>query len=217
MTYRKSSEAGAALTDQPSPHQAWAKATCSDTRSAAVTYPKALHSICYDRIREAPCKLWFEVHLCSGIVDQSRRSTLHLCEVVKRCQRCKVSTVMYHATLQGSSSLIGRQQHVLCTQRCPNLRPRLAVLAASRVQHRQLSRATEAKYRCHSREARVCRAAQSEASIDQDSDLVGEDAAYFDVKQQTTKKWTVFTALLVGVLGLIYVVCHPKSFSVCTV
>ena len=51
-----------------------------------------------------------------------------------------------------------------------------------------------------------CQAAQSEASIDQDADLVGEDAAFFDVKKQTTKSWTLFTGLLIGVLGLIYVV-----------
>ncbi len=52
----------------------------------------------------------------------------------------------------------------------------------------------------------VCRASQPEASIDQDSDLVGEDAAFFDVEKQTTKSWTLFTGLLLGVLGLIYVV-----------
>ena len=51
-----------------------------------------------------------------------------------------------------------------------------------------------------------CQAAQSDASIDQEADLVGEDAAFFDVEQQTTKSWTLFTGLLVGVLGLIYVV-----------
>ena len=51
----------------------------------------------------------------------------------------------------------------------------------------------------------LCKAAQPEASVDQD-DLVGEDAAYFDVEKQTTKSWTLFTGLLVGVLGLIYVV-----------
>lgn len=36
--------------------------------------------------------------------------------------------------------------------------------------------------------------------------MVGEDAAFFDVEQQTTKSWTLFTGLLIGVLGLIYVV-----------
>ena len=52
----------------------------------------------------------------------------------------------------------------------------------------------------------ICRASQPEASIDQDSDLVGEDAAFFDVEKQTTKSWTLFTGLLLGVLGLMYVV-----------
>ena len=51
-----------------------------------------------------------------------------------------------------------------------------------------------------------CQASQSEASIDKDADLVGEDAAFFDVEKQTTKSWTLFTGLLLGVLGLIYVV-----------
>lgn len=50
------------------------------------------------------------------------------------------------------------------------------------------------------------KAAPSEASYDQDDDLIGEDAAFFDVQRQTTKSWTTFTALLVGVLALIYVV-----------
>lgn len=50
-----------------------------------------------------------------------------------------------------------------------------------------------------------CQAAQSDASVDQEAGLVGEDAAFFDVEQQTTKSWTLFTGLLIGVLGLIYV------------
>lgn len=36
--------------------------------------------------------------------------------------------------------------------------------------------------------------------------MVGEDAASFDVKQQTTQSWALFTVLLTGVLGLIYLV-----------
>ena len=64
----------------------------------------------------------------------------------------------------------------------------------------------------------MCRAAQSEASldVDQDGDLVGEDAAFFDVEKQTTKSWTLFTGLLVGVLGLVYVVrpSMPASLAV---
>lgn len=36
--------------------------------------------------------------------------------------------------------------------------------------------------------------------------LVGEDAAAFSLEQQTVKSWTIFFALLTGVLGLIYAV-----------
>ena len=116
---------------------------------------------------------------------------------------------MTFGTLQCSSHLsggwAGRKQPVLGAHRCPSLRLGSSAFSACRNQHRQLARAVEV--RGNSRTAQVlCKAAQSEASIDQDTDLVGEDAAYFDVKQQTTKKWTLFTALLVGALGLIYVV-----------
>ena len=72
----------------------------------------------------------------------------------------------------------------------------------------------------------VCRASQPQPSID-DADLVGEDAAFFDVEKQTTKSWTLFTGLLLGVLGLIYVVrpavqpemdyaiAHPRYIKIC--
>ncbi|KAK9812970.1 hypothetical protein WJX72_006637 [[Myrmecia] bisecta] len=36
-------------------------------------------------------------------------------------------------------------------------------------------------------------------------ELVGEDAAFFDVSQQSVQSWTIFSALLAGVLALIYV------------
>jgi zeta-carotene isomerase len=45
---------------------------------------------------------------------------------------------------------------------------------------------------------------QQVASSDDTQLLVGEDAAAFDVSQQTTKSWVLFTGLLGGVLGLIY-------------
>ena len=35
---------------------------------------------------------------------------------------------------------------------------------------------------------------------------MGEDAAYFDVAQQSTGKWAFFTAELAIVLGIMYVV-----------
>jgi len=52
------------------------------------------------------------------------------------------------------------------------------------------------------------RAAQEEAEEAQQTKLglVGEDAAAFDVSQQSTKSWALFTGLLTGVLGLLYVV-----------
>ena len=57
-----------------------------------------------------------------------------------------------------------------------------------------------------------CHASWSDSSVD-DGDLVGEDAAFFDVKAQTTKSWTVFTGLLVAVLALIYVVRSSAQTS----
>ena len=116
---------------------------------------------------------------------------------------------MASGPLQCSSHLscgwAGRKRPIFSAHHCPALRVRSSAFSACRTQHRQLARAVE--LRGNGRTAQVlCKAAQSEASIDQDTDLVGEDAAYFDVKQQTTKKWTLFTALLIGVLGLIYVV-----------
>ena len=41
--------------------------------------------------------------------------------------------------------------------------------------------------------------------------LVGEDAAYFDVQQQSTPKWALFTAELAVVLGIMYVVGNKHS------
>lgn len=39
---------------------------------------------------------------------------------------------------------------------------------------------------------------------------MGEDAAYFDVEQQSTGKWVFFTVELAVVLGIMYVV-GPSS------
>jgi len=50
----------------------------------------------------------------------------------------------------------------------------------------------------------------------QREELVGEDAAYFDVEQQSTGKWVFFTVELAVVLGIMYVVCPSsqlKAFS----
>lgn len=46
----------------------------------------------------------------------------------------------------------------------------------------------------------------SQGSQPPDSALVGEDAAYFAVDQQSTGKWAFFTAELALVLGILYVV-----------
>ena len=116
-----------------------------------------------------------------------------------------------HCSTHKSCVWLGRKQPVLTLHRCQPLRSRPSAFNARHVQRKQLARAAEVS--SHARKAQVsCNAAQSEASIDQDTDLIGEDAAYFDVKQQTTKKWTLFTALLVGVLGLIYVVSYCSMF-----
>lgn len=56
----------------------------------------------------------------------------------------------------------------------------------------------------------------------QKEELVGEDAAYFDVEQQSTGKWVFFTVELAVVLGIMYVVSfietpedrqHPQSID----
>lgn len=96
-----------------------------------------------------------------------------------------------------------RSQAVNVTRGCFASRPQ--VLCRTRVQRESYSRPLSTSRPAQSRHQK-CQVAQSEASIDQDSNLVGEDAAFFDVKQQTTKSWTLFTGLLIGVLGLIYVV-----------
>ena len=107
------------------------------------------------------------------------------------------------ASRQPPAVHILRSQAVNVTRGCFALRPR--ALRRTRVQRESCSRSLSTSRPTQSRQ-HICQAAQSEASIDQDSDLVGEDAAFFDVKQQTTKSWTLFTGLLIGVLGLIYVV-----------
>ena len=45
----------------------------------------------------------------------------------------------------------------------------------------------------------------------QKEELVGEDAAYFDVEQQSTGKWVFFTVELAVVLGIMYVVSPPDA------
>jgi hypothetical protein len=46
----------------------------------------------------------------------------------------------------------------------------------------------------------------------QEAALVGEDAAYFAVEQQSTGKWVFFTAELAIVLAIMYVVRHLDNF-----
>ena len=43
--------------------------------------------------------------------------------------------------------------------------------------------------------------------------LVGEDAAYFDVQQQSTPRWAFFTAELAVVLGIMYVVSDRPTLA----
>ena len=45
----------------------------------------------------------------------------------------------------------------------------------------------------------------------QKDELIGEDAAYFDVEQQSTGKWVFFTVELAVVLGIMYVVRHSNT------
>lgn len=42
---------------------------------------------------------------------------------------------------------------------------------------------------------------------------MGEDAAYFDVEQQSTGKWVFFTVELAVVLGIMYVVMFLTFWS----
>ena len=52
----------------------------------------------------------------------------------------------------------------------------------------------------------------------QKEELIGEDAAYFDVEQQSTGKWVFFTVELAVVLGIMYVVNPfqlPKRVGPC--
>lgn len=87
----------------------------------------------------------------------------------------------------------------------PCFAPRPHTLCRARLRQQLCGRSISLSRRVRG-EYPKCQAAQSEASLDQEADLVGEDAAFFDVKQQTTKSWTLFTGLLIGVLALIYVV-----------
>ncbi len=115
-----------------------------------------------------------------------------------------------HTTLQSTQRLCRsqglRSQSVNVRAPCFFYSPRLHSLCRGHL--RCSSRHSSAHTRLAGRSPQICRASQPEASIDQDSDLVGEDAAFFDVEKQTTKSWTLFTGLLLGVLGLIYVVRH---------
>lgn len=113
-----------------------------------------------------------------------------------------------HTTLQSTQRLCRsqglRSQSVNVRAPCSSYSPRLHTLCRGHLRHS--SRQFSAHTSLEGRSPQLCRASQPEASIDQDSDLVGEDAAFFDVEKQTTKSWTLFTGLLLGVLGLIYVV-----------
>ena len=109
-----------------------------------------------------------------------------------------------HSTQRLCRSQVLRSQSVNVRAPCFSYSPRLHTLCRGHL--RCSSRQSSAHTSLPGRSPQICRASQPEASIDQDSDLVGEDAAFFDVKKQTTKSWTLFMGLLLGVLGLIYVV-----------
>ena len=116
------------------------------------------------------------------------------------------------APWQSSSVHTLRSQAVNVTRGSLCFAPRPQTLCRAQLPWQSCSRPLLLSRRAHSRHQK-CQAAQSEASIDQDSDLVGEDAAFFDVEKQTTKSWTLFTGLLIGVLGLIYVVRIAVAFK----
>ena len=116
------------------------------------------------------------------------------------------------ASRHSPSVHILRSQAVNVTKSPLCFAPRPQTLCRARLQRQSCSQSLSVSRRAHIKHQK-CQAAQSEASIDQDSDLVGEDAAFFDVEKQTTKSWTLFTGLLIGVLGLIYVVRIVAAFS----
>jgi hypothetical protein len=47
----------------------------------------------------------------------------------------------------------------------------------------------------------------------QNGSIVGEDAAYFAVEEQSSGKWAFFTAELAIVLGILYVVSAQPLFD----
>ncbi|GMH33703.1 hypothetical protein BSKO_01537 [Bryopsis sp. KO-2023] len=49
------------------------------------------------------------------------------------------------------------------------------------------------------------------AERDEATDLVGEDAAYFDLQEQKLISWSIFSALLAGALGVLYLVWISPS------
>lgn len=56
------------------------------------------------------------------------------------------------------------------------------------------------------RRAGICAGASTDGGGESERALVGEDAAAFELEQQTVKSWAVFFALLTSVLGGLYVV-----------
>jgi len=87
-----------------------------------------------------------------------------------------------HTTLQSTQRLCRsqglRSQSVNARAPCFSCSPRLHTLCRGHLRHS--SRQFSAHTSLAGRSPQVCRASQPEASIDQDSDLVGEDAAFFD-------------------------------------
>ncbi|CAK0786636.1 hypothetical protein CVIRNUC_009850 [Coccomyxa viridis] len=99
------------------------------------------------------------------------------------------------------------QRRAIC---CSNSGHRRGFIGAERQQLTQIC----------SRGRHSCRAAPEGTGLTSISDrqqaeqLVGEDAAHFDVQQQSTGKWVFFTVELAVVLGIMYVVWIAPSTGV---
>lgn len=147
------------------------------------------------------------VTLVEPLVAESVRGQMLVCRTMQKSLQSAQPSCRPHLT--GSLSVNVRSP-------CPYFSPRPHTLCRTQLRCHSYHRSFMNSRSVRSNHER-CRAVQPDASIDQDADLVGEDAAFFDVEKQTTKSWTLFTGLLLGVLGLIYVVGLLQEFTaLCT-
>ncbi len=171
--------------------------SCLITIPCSLVTPSAVIMTCHHAPAHAlPASV--TAHISSGVYEPSWH----------RSSRQTLANSAMQTTLQSTQRLSRsqglRSQSVNVRAPCFSYSPRLHTLCRGHL--RYSSRQSSARTSLAGRSPQICRASQPEASIDQDSDLVGEDAAFFDVQKQTTKSWTLFTGLLLGVLALIYVV-----------